>query len=139
MLLSINKKKYSSRLKTIFISLSMVLTITFLSSCSTNQVEITTSASVGPISYSQDVVPILTNRCIKCHGNDKQEGQLDLSSYAAIMAGGKSGDVISPGNADNSKLISLVTSGKMPKKGAKLNPDQVKILMDWVNAGAQDN
>jgi len=55
------------------------------------------------------------------------------------MAGGKSGEIISPGNAVNSKLISLVMSGKMPKKGAKLTPGQIKILNDWVKAGAQDN
>jgi len=139
MLLTKYEKKYYSRLKTILIFLSMVLIITGLSSCGTNQVGITTSDNIGPISYSQDVAPIFANRCIKCHGIDKQEGQLDLSSFTAIMAGGKSGDIISPGNADNSKLISLITSGKMPKNGAKLNPDQVKILIDWVNAGAQDN
>jgi hypothetical protein len=55
------------------------------------------------------------------------------------MEGGKSGEVITPGNADKSPLISMVSSGKMPKKGAKLTPDQVRILTDWVNAGAQDN
>jgi len=33
----------------------------------------------------------------------------------------------------------MVTSGKMPKSGAKLTPDQIKILSDWVDTGAQDN
>ncbi|MFH2039232.1 MAG: c-type cytochrome domain-containing protein [Chloroflexota bacterium] len=129
-------KKFSSRKKFIFIIVSIILAVSFLSSCSANQVE---DIPTGPFSYSKDVAPIFANHCVKCHGSEMQEGQLDLSSYTALMAGGKSGEIISPGNADNSKLISLVMSGKMPKKGVKLTPDQIRILTDWVNAGAQDN
>ena len=128
-------KKGFSLSNFILLCLLMIL-VALLSSCSSDPVEATVA---GPFSYSQDVVPILADRCVKCHGNDKQEGQLDLSSYAAMMAGGKSGNVIVPGKADESKLISLISSGKMPKRGAKLTSDQIRILTDWVNAGAQDN
>lgn len=130
-------KKNSSILKIIFTSFSMILIALFLGSCSTtSQGEPT---NTGPISYSQDVAPIFEARCVTCHGVDKQDGQLNLFSNATIMAGGKSGDVISAGNADNSKLISMVSSGKMPKRGAKLTPEQIQILKEWVNAGALDN
>jgi len=36
-------------------------------------------------------------------------------------------------------LISLVSSGQMPRSGAKLTPDQVTILENWVNSGAKEN
>lgn len=133
------EKTFSSWLiKTLFI-LPIVLIIASLSSCSSNQAGATATTRTGAVSYSQDVAPILVDRCEKCHGTSVQKGQLDLSSYNAIMAGGGSGEVISPGNADGSKLIQMVTSGKMPKQGAKLTPDQINILKDWMNAGALDN
>jgi hypothetical protein len=64
---------------------------------------------------------------------------LDLKTFASLMAGSQNGAVIVPGDATNSKLVQSVQAGKMPKRGAKLTRDQIKLLVDWVNAGAQNN
>jgi len=109
-----------------------------LSACGgTNQTPNTGTAS--PVSFSQDVAPILNQRCAQCHSGDQASGQLNLSSYSGVMAGGATGLVISPGDANGSLLINLVTSGQMPRSGAKLTPDQVTLLENWVNSGAKDN
>lgn len=134
-----SEKKYSSSIKKLLFILSFVIVETFITSCSSNQINTTAMVRTVDVSYSQDVAPIFANRCEKCHGARVQKGQLDLSSYSAIMAGGGKGEVISPGNADDSTLIQMVTSGKMPRQGAKLTPDQISLLRDWVNAGALDN
>jgi hypothetical protein len=55
------------------------------------------------------------------------------------MAGSENGAVIEPGDAANSLLIQKVQSGNMPKRKPKLSPDLIQLLVNWVNAGAQNN
>ena len=55
------------------------------------------------------------------------------------MAGSENGQVVTPGNAADSKLVDLIVSQKMPKRGPKLTPPQVQLITDWVNQGALDN
>jgi hypothetical protein len=62
-----------------------------------------------------------------------------MKTHAAIMAGSKNGPVVTPGDAANSTMAQLVLEGKMPKRGPKLTPDQVQLIVAWINQGAQDN
>src|SRR5690242_8014815 len=39
------------------------------------------------ISFSQQVLPILQSRCIRCHGGEKTEEHLNMTSYDGLMAG----------------------------------------------------
>jgi hypothetical protein len=55
------------------------------------------------------------------------------------MIGSEKGAVITPGDAANSKLVTLTASGKMPKRGSNLTPEQLQQLTDWINAGALNN
>lgn len=137
--LKIYGNKSILKIKKSIITLSIFLFVFILTSCSSTQSGNSITATPGTVSYSQDVAPIFDSRCAKCHGSSKQDGQLDLSSFNSLMAGGKTGQVIIPGNADGSKLILMVSSGKMPKKGAKLSKEQIQLLKDWVNAGAENN
>lgn len=123
----------------VFMILMVCLAVAILlSSCGgTNQAS--NSNTAVPVSFSQDVAPIFNQRCIQCHSGSQASGQLDLSSYSAVMAGGATGLVILPRDAAGSLLISLVSSGQMPRSGAKLTPDQVTILENWVNSGAKEN
>lgn len=91
------------------------------------------------ISFSNDVFPIVQNRCINCHGGDRIEEGLDMTTYAGILAGSVNGAVVIPGDAENSLFVELVASQKMPKRGAKLTPAMVQLFRDWVNQGALDN
>jgi mono/diheme cytochrome c family protein len=93
----------------------------------------------GSVSFSKDIAPMFQNSCVNCHGGEKTSKALDLKTFASLMAGSQNGAVIVPGDATNSKLVQSVQSGKMPKRGAKLTPDQIKLLVDWVNAGAKNN
>jgi hypothetical protein len=111
-----------------------------IESTSTLQPTITdTPSTENQISFSNDVFPIVQNRCINCHGGDRIEEGLDMTSYAGIMAGSINGTIVIPGDAENSLFVELVASQKMPKRGAKLTPAMVKLFEDWVNQGALDN
>jgi mono/diheme cytochrome c family protein len=91
------------------------------------------------VSFSADVFPILQSRCINCHGGDRTNAELVMRSYEDLMAGSENGQVIIPGDAENSLLVQLVSEQKMPKRGPKLTPVQVQTIADWVNEGANNN
>ncbi|MCB2178589.1 hypothetical protein KQH61_04155 [bacterium] len=97
------------------------------------------SAVTATVSFATDVLPIFESRCIQCHGGDKTEGDLVLLTYAQMMEGGEDGQVVIPGDADNSLLAQLIIDQKMPKRGPKLTPAQTQIIVDWINEGALDN
>jgi uncharacterized membrane protein len=98
-----------------------------------------TTASGATVSFANEVLPLLQSRCVNCHGGQKTEKDLTLNSHAGIMAGSEDGPVVAPGDATNSSLAQMVIEGKMPKRGPKLTPDQVQLLVDWINQGAQNN
>lgn len=95
-------------------------------------------ASTG-VSFANDIVPILQSRCLNCHGGDRIQEGLSVRTYGELLGGSDNGPVIIPGNAEASLLVELVTAQKMPKRGPKLTPPQVQLIVDWINQGALDN
>jgi hypothetical protein len=97
------------------------------------------SSQGATISFANDILPLLNNRCANCHGGNRTEEGLNLLSYATIMSESKNGAVVTPGDADNSLLVELLVSQEMPKRGPKLTPTQIQPIIDWINQGALDN
>ena len=44
-------------------------------------------------------MPIFDQKCISCHGEEKQKGKLRMDTYEALIAGGKEGEGMVPGDA----------------------------------------
>jgi hypothetical protein len=131
----------TNSLKTLFLSALLVL---ILAACSGGSSQGSPAASnppaaAGEVSFAADVLPILKDSCTHCHGGSRQNGGLRVDSYAAVIAGGSHGAVVVPGNAANSLLVELITSGKMPRNAAALPAEKITLITDWVNAGALDN
>ena len=92
------------------------------------------------VSFSAEVLPILESRCKNCHGGDRGTAEgLDMTSYANLMTGSDNGPVVVSGNADGSLIVEMLVQNKMPKRGPKLTPPQVQLIIDWVNQGALNN
>ncbi|MCS6866702.1 MAG: c-type cytochrome domain-containing protein [Gemmataceae bacterium] len=92
--------------------------------------------------YDDDILPIAKQYCINCHGNDKQKGDLNLATYAAMNQGGSSGAVVVPGNPAKSRLYTLAAhleEPKMPPSGNKIPDDKLAILKLWIEQGARAN
>jgi mono/diheme cytochrome c family protein len=85
--------------------------------------------------FRAQVRPLLTARCLNCHGADRKRGGLDLTRQAAARAGGKGGAAVVPGRPDASLLYRKAAAGEMPPQGA-LAPEQVAALRRWIEAGA---
>jgi hypothetical protein len=97
------------------------------------------AAGGAAVSFSNDILPLLDSRCVNCHGGEKTSKGLSLKTYETLMAGSENGPVVTPGDAANSPMAELVANGKMPKRGPKLTPDQVQLIVDWINQGAKNN
>ncbi|MCA9039173.1 MAG: hypothetical protein KDA65_02370 [Planctomycetaceae bacterium] len=95
-----------------------------------------------PISYDEHVQPILRAKCFSCHNTNKKVAGLDLTSYASLMLGGASGEVIEAGSPDESYLFMLVNHDSepvMPPKSDKMPENELAIISKWIEAGALEN
>jgi hypothetical protein len=96
------------------------------------------SAAAAP-SWQEQVLPIFREHCNGCHNPDKLKADLDLTSYAATMKGGSSGECVKPGNPDASLLFRVTAhleEPEMPPKKPKLPDPALAILRDWIAGGA---
>jgi hypothetical protein len=121
------------QLSLLIVSLLLVTVVAVLKISSIN------AAPETQISYTRDVQPILESRCGSCHFGEFTSAELHMDTYESLMAGSENGPVIVPGDAKKSLLVQKISSGKMPKRGPKLTPAQVQIIVDWINSGAENN
>jgi hypothetical protein len=95
------------------------------------------------VSFGRDVLPILSENCLLCHGPDakarKAELRLDLKESALRSKE----PIIIPGKSAESELVRRIESDDPeeimppPKSGHKLNQAQKQILRRWVDQGAK--
>lgn len=98
-----------------------------------------TEVQGATVSFANDVLPIFRKTCLKCHGLQQIKEGMDLRTYQSLMAGSFNGAVIVAGDIENSYLVELVRFGEMPKRGSELSPEQIQVIVDWVEQGALDN
>lgn len=91
------------------------------------------------IVFETHVLPILKSHCLKCHGEGKVRGGLDLRGMAAISKGGDSGLILVPGKPQDSILLKRIESGEMPPSKDKLAKKDFDVLHRWVLTGATAN
>ncbi len=94
------------------------------------------------VTYDEHVLPVFKDKCITCHNPDKGSGGLSLNTYTGLMTGGASGEVIRPGDADNSRLFQLVSHRQqphMPPKSPRLAAENLELLRQWIAGGALEN
>jgi uncharacterized membrane protein len=97
------------------------------------------------LAYNDVIRPILTAKCYKCHGPDKQKGKLRLDMPNLILKGGKGGLVLVGGKVDDSELIKRVLLAKdnedhmPPIEQSQLTKSELELLHWWVSSGADFN
>jgi hypothetical protein len=97
------------------------------------------------VDFNLDIRPILSNKCLLCHGPDPEglQAGLRLDQRDSATKELESGLVaVSPGNPDLSELLKRVTSDDEdirmppPEHGAKLTVDEIALLQKWIQQGA---
>jgi nitrate/TMAO reductase-like tetraheme cytochrome c subunit len=90
----------------------------------------------GKLTYDDTIGALFQARCGNCHGNSAIQG-LNLTTYQTAIAGSDNGPVIVPGDPANSLLVQK-QSADQPHFG-QLIPDELKLVEDWIAAGAPEN
>lgn len=101
----------------------------------------------APVSFAQDIQPMLEQSCLPCHNATKSEGGLILENPKAMLAGGDNGEVLSPNHALESLIYQTATRKKKPfmppeankAKAPHLNSAQLELLRRWIDEGATGN
>src|SRR5213083_1130397 len=57
------------------------------------------------VTYAKDIRPLFEASCFRCHGEEKQKGELRLDSLEAVLKGGEDGKVVIPGDSKKSLLV----------------------------------
>jgi hypothetical protein len=104
-------------------------------------------AAADPISFKEEVFPILEIRCLACHrpgGAGYEKSGLDMRTYEGLMQGTNHGPMIIPGSIIESNLIAMIdrrTSSElwMPHGKKQLSKCERRTIRFWVAQGARNN
>ena len=97
------------------------------------------------VSFNDQIRPLLSNRCYRCHGPDEEDRKaklrLDTREGAIKEKGGFS--AIVPGNIEDSELIfRIVTDDEdemmpPPGKGERFSREEIDLFKQWIKEGAE--
>lgn len=93
--------------------------------------------------FLEQVRPIFEQKCMSCHGEEKQKGGYRLDRKDVAFAGGKSEKAaIKPGQPLDSNLVRLILlppedDDVMPPSGKSvLTPEEIGKVVHWIKTGA---
>ena len=83
------------------------------------------------ISFKSQVAPILVAKCGNCHVN-RNRGNFSTATFAALTYS----TTIALGLPQDSRLIEVIENGEMPKGGLRVEPNELELLKNWIQLGA---
>jgi hypothetical protein len=92
--------------------------------------------------YELKIQPILKEKCVSCHNDQKTKGDLNMSSIEKLLKGGKNGFLWKAGDTLNSHILKranlpLDDKKHMPPKGKpQLSTEEIFYLTQWISEGA---
>lgn len=92
--------------------------------------------------FAQLVQPILNEKCVGCHGPNRQKGKLRLDDSTYLLQGGEHGEVVKLGVANESEMFKRITLDErdehhMPPKGKPaLTEQEITLINWWISSGA---
>ncbi len=100
------------------------------------------TASTDQIDFARDVWPILSSKCLGCHGSNGPESGFRLDQRDAALSGGDAhAPNIVPGKSGESHLIQFVSGTvegmQMPPDDDPLTTEQIDVLRRWIDQGAE--
>ena len=95
--------------------------------------------TAADVSFSNDVRPILEQKCLECHGTDTPMSNLDLRTREGMLKGGVRGAAVIPGDSSESRVYLQIsgTEGPVMPMGGALSDDEIFTLKDWIDQGAK--
>ena len=105
------------------------VSIFVLTSCVKEKVPTEFAACSDPVSYSQDIFPLIETNCVGCHNEVVAANDVILTSHTLIS------------NEANRMINSMQASGMdlMPFGGPPLSDSLIQLFQCWILQGKQDN
>ena len=109
------------------------------------EAEVNKPVVTDPVIYVDIVHTILDNKCISCHGPDKEKGGLRMDSMKAMFEGGEEEECLVAGDVEASFMITSILLPEdddyhmPPKSKPQITPEELKVLKWWVEIGAPEN
>lgn len=102
------------------------------------------STATAKVSFNNDIRPLLSNTCLRCHGPDENErkANLRLDTHEGATAEHDSIRAVVPGNIEASELIYRITTEDPdelmppPKAGKRFTAEQIALFKQWIKEGA---
>lgn len=94
------------------------------------------------LAYQEVVQPLLQAKCYSCHNANKKKGGLQMDKIDLLMKGGKNGEVIIAGKAEESEMIRRLLLPREnedhmpPKEKPQLSENEIALLHWWIASGA---
>lgn len=96
------------------------------------------------LDFARDILPILSDKCFRCHGPDEEsrEADLRLDRREDALSAEERDPAIVPGDSANSRLVARIQSSdpdeKMPPpdSGLVVSRDESDRLKQWIEEGA---
>ncbi|TDQ18338.1 putative membrane protein [Algoriphagus boseongensis] len=92
--------------------------------------------------YEGVVQPILNSNCKSCHNPRNSKGDLDLSSYESLLAGGENGPAIHSSDFEKSELYARLNlpldheDHMPPQEKRQPKKEEVELIRLWIVNGA---
>ena len=89
----------------------------------------------GGSTWENGIAALMQTKCVQCHGDKMTLGDLNVGSYQAALAGGKSGVGIAPGDPDGSQVVVVQKAGG---HAGQFTPEELQQIVEWIMAGAPE-
>ena len=94
------------------------------------------------VDFNAEIRPILNQKCMRCHGGVKRNGDLSLLFREEALKPAESGlAAIVPGSVKKSELVNRITHTdpelRMPYEASPLSEQEIDLFKRWIKQGAQ--
>ena len=95
-----------------------------------------------PISFKEQIAPVLVRKCLACHGAEKKKGGYQAHTFESLLKKGDSEQPpVMPGQPHSSALFQLITTtnaeDRMPQKDDPLPRADIALIERWIREGAR--
>jgi len=97
-----------------------------------------------PVSYKEDLLPLLKARCYECHSGDKPKDGVGFDHMDELIKTEGKRAVVMKGDPTKSTMFTTIMKAEdskkrmpPPKKGKRLTPEESGIIMAWIKEGAK--
>ncbi len=96
----------------------------------------------APVSFSNQIAPLLVDQCVECHRAEKAKGGYRLDTFEQLLRKGDSDEApVTPGKPEESELYELIVAhdaaDRMPKKADALPEKEAGLIRQWIAEGAK--